>query len=63
MIASDGLWEFIDNDQVLTLILPLVKKKDWNGCVEKLVKEAHACWLKEDEVVDDITVVIVTFAY
>ena len=41
--------------------MPLIKKKDWAGCVEKLVKEAYNFWLKEDEVVDDITVLLVIF--
>lgn len=36
-------------------------KNDPDGACEKLVKEATAAWKREDEVVDDITIIVVFF--
>ena len=37
-------------------------KNDPEGACERLVKEAVACWKREDEVVDDITIIICFFS-
>ena len=49
VVASDGIWEFLDNDTVK------------NGACKELVKKATEFWNQEDVVVDDITVVVVFF--
>lgn len=41
------------------MIAPFYIKNDPEGACEKLVKEAVAAWKKEDEVIDDITIIIV----
>ena len=61
VIASDGLWEFFSNQKVMDICVPFIKKNDLDGACEKLIKKSVAAWQREDEVVDDITVIIVVF--
>ena len=61
VIASDGVWEFLDNQAVTDIVLPFYKKNDPNGACRALIKESTDWWNKEDIVVDDITVIIVFF--
>ena len=58
-VASDGIWEFLSNEDVVSMIAPFYVKNDPEGACEKLVKEAVAAWKREDEVIDDITIIIV----
>ena len=61
VIASDGIWEFLDNDTVKNMVMPFYEKNDPNGACKELIKKATEFWNQEDIVVDDITVVIVFF--
>ena len=61
VIASDGVWEFLDNKTVCDIVMPFYKKNDPDGACKALIKESTEWWNKEDIVVDDITVVIVFF--
>ena len=56
MYASDGIWEFIPNDQAATIVLD--KLPDLREAALKLVKEAISRWRDEEEVIDDITAII-----
>ena len=58
-MASDGVWEFLSNEDVLKLILPFYNKNQPEKACDKVIKESVAWWKREDEVVDDITIVIV----
>ena len=60
VIASDGLWEFMDNQEVLDTILPFYKKspKHPEKAIDKLVSKATMKWQKEEDVVDDTTVIV-----
>ena len=62
VIASDGVWEFITNDDCVNKVLPFWKKNDPEGACEKLVLESVEHWKREDEVIDDITVICVFLA-
>jgi len=59
--ASDGVWEFISNDQAVKICLDSVLKGDLAGAAKLLVAEAHRQWTQQEDVVDDITVVVVRF--
>lgn len=61
IVASDGLWEFLSNKQVLDTILPFYKKdkKRPEKAIEKLIAKSTAKWSKEEGVVDDTTVILV----
>ena len=58
MIASDGVWEFMRNEEVVDVVLPFFEKKNAEGAAEALVREAYRRWKLEEEVIDDITCVI-----
>ena len=53
--ASDGLWEFMSNQEVLDLIAGI---DDPRKAVDVLVAEAGARWMKEEQVIDDTTVIV-----
>lgn len=61
VVASDGVWEFLSSEQVVSLVVPFYYKNDPEGACEKLVEESVAAWKREDQVVDDITAVVVFF--
>ena len=61
VVASDGVWEFLDNKAVTNIVMPFYKKNDPDGACKALIKESTEWWNKEDIVVDDITVVCVFF--
>ena len=61
VVASDGVWEFLDNDTVKDIVMPYYEKNDPNGACKELIKKSTEWWNKEDIVVDDITVIVVFF--
>ena len=61
VLASDGVWEFLDNQKVKDLVLPFYKKNDPEGACKILISESTKWWNEEDIVVDDITVICLFF--
>ena len=61
IIASDGVWEFLDNKKVADMVMPFYEKNDPDGACKALIKESTDWWNKEDVVVDDITVIAIFF--
>lgn len=59
LIASDGVWEFMSNVDVARLVYPYVEKNAPEAAANALVKEATKRWKKEEEVIDDITCIII----
>lgn len=57
--ASDGVWEFLSNEQAVSIIWKY--KHDLGEAVNQLVEEAAKQWRKEEEVIDDITAIVVVF--
>ena len=60
-ICSDGVWEFIQNEQVRDLGNAFLIKNDVGGFCSELVKFAVHSWEQFDIIRDDITVVCVFF--
>ena len=59
IIASDGLYEFIESEEVVKFVGEFYKNNDIVGCCEFLYKES---WLDEEEdTIDDITIIVVFF--
>lgn len=59
-MGSDGLWEFIDNQEAASVILPYYLKGKLEDGIDALVNLAYKRWTAEDDsVVDDITVIVV----
>ena len=61
VVASDGIWEFLDNDTVKNMVMPYYEKKDPIGACKELIKKSTEFWNQEDIVVDDITCIVVFF--
>jgi serine/threonine protein phosphatase PrpC len=60
VIASDGVWEFLSNEDVAQIVFPFFEKRNAEGAAEALVKEGYLKWkYEEDDIVDDITCVII----
>ena len=61
IICSDGVWEFLSNENVMEICNKYYIRNDVNGLCQDLIKKATFWWEKEDNVIDDITVVAVFF--
>jgi len=61
VLASDGVWEFLNNEDVMELVNPFYNENNIEEACSTLIKESVKHWKKEDEVIDDITTVIVYF--
>jgi len=59
IIASDGVWEFIESEECVNIIKDYYLKDDIQGATEFLVKESSKRWVQEEEVIDDITIIMV----
>jgi serine/threonine protein phosphatase PrpC len=60
IIGSDGLWEFISNQEALDLIAKC-PRNDPAVAVEILAKESNKRWMREEQVVDDTTIAVAYF--
>ena len=61
LLASDGSWEFITSDECVSFVKDFYIKKDINGALNFLYKEASKRWIIEEEVIDDITLILIFF--
>ena len=59
VVASDGLFEFISSQNIVEIIKVYYLNKDIVGCCEYLYELSRDKWMKEEEVVDDITMILV----
>ena len=59
IIASDGVWEFLSNDDVVRIVEPFYLQNSAEKAAEALIKEALKRWKQEENVVDDITCIII----
>jgi serine/threonine protein phosphatase PrpC len=55
VVATDGLWEFIDNDETIALMTDTPGPAEAVDC---LVKEANQRWMQEEQVIDDTTIIV-----
>lgn len=55
------MWEFLSNQEVADLVLPYYIENQPEAAANAIVRASHAKWRQEEEVVDDITVVVVFF--
>jgi serine/threonine protein phosphatase PrpC len=60
VIASDGVWEFLSNDDIGKIVMPYFECKNAEKAAEAVVRESYLKWKsEEDDIVDDITCVII----
>ena len=59
VIASDGIWEYIDSDECIKIIKDYYENNmDAVGGLNALVKEAFKRWKIEEDNIDDITAIV-----
>lgn len=63
IIWSDGIWEFISSQECVDITSLYYEKNDLKGCCQYLYAEWSMRWLKKEEVIDDITLILVFFEY
>ena len=61
IICSDGIWEFLSNEEVMKIANSFYLRNDPFGLCQNLTNKSMDFWLKDDNYVDDITVVAVFF--
>ena len=61
-IASDGIWEFMSNLEVLKIIKVYKPRGDLEGACDRIMSAALEKWRTEEEGgIDDITFVLIFF--
>jgi len=55
VVASDGLWEFMTDQEVIDIC---ATQTDARKTVDLLIMEANGRWMKEEQVIDDTTVIV-----
>jgi serine/threonine protein phosphatase PrpC len=55
VVATDGLWEFVDNDETVEMVEAQPSPMD---AVDVLVTEAATRWMHEEQVIDDTTIIV-----
>jgi serine/threonine protein phosphatase PrpC len=57
ILGSDGIWEFISNDEMANIVYEF--NNDANKACKAIVKESTKKWQMEEDVIDDITVIVI----
>jgi len=57
--ASDGVWEFISSQEAVNIVHPF--RGNLHQAAARLVEESCTRWKREEEVIDDVTCVILAF--
>ena len=62
IIASDGIWEYISSEECVKIVKEFYENNfDAVGAINAIMKEAFNRWKKFDEIIDDITAIIIFF--
>ena len=61
LICSDGIWEFMSNEQAMKISNKFYLRNDPKGLCHELSQEAIKLWEVREVVIDDITIVVVFF--
>ena len=61
VIASDGVWEFLKNENVIDIGKNFYIDNDTSNICHKIVDTSASIWQSRDVVMDDITVVVMFF--
>ena len=58
IIATDGIWEFITNEECMRFANPFYMRNDCFGLCKELSQKATNLWITKDIIIDDITCVV-----
>ena len=61
VLCSDGVWDFMDNENVMKIGNKHYLNNNPNGFCEEIIGNAAYWWEKEDIIIDDITALIIFF--
>ena len=62
ILATDGIWQFLSNEQVKNIILPYYEEDNISGGIQKLVTSARRMWeTMNPKFIADITVILLFF--
>ena len=61
VVASDGVWEFMNNEQVKNIVIKYMKSQDCFACSKEIVDKARQIWKGTTYAIDDITCVVTFF--
>lgn len=59
IIASDGIWDRIPNEEVAAIVREYYERRDSVGAGNELARVAVDRWQKDHGMVDDITVIVI----
>ena len=59
ILASDGVWEFISNQEAASIVMPHFLNNSAEKAAEALISESIRRWQEEDTSIDDITCIII----
>ena len=59
MLGSDGIFEFISSNECVNIVKDYYLKNDLDGALNYLYKESSKRWMMEEEMIDDITLILV----
>jgi len=60
VLASDGVWEFLTNEEAGSIILPFYLNKNAEKAAETLVRAAFKKWKQNESfTIDDITCIVI----
>ena len=61
VVASDGVWEFMNNEQVKNIVIKYMNTQDCFACSKEIVEKARQIWKGTTYAIDDITCVVSFF--
>jgi serine/threonine protein phosphatase PrpC len=59
IIASDGVWEFLSNEDIAKIVWPFYLKNSPELAGNAIVRASAQKWRENDSVIDDITCVTI----
>ena len=58
VMASDGVWEFMSNEEVAKIVYPHYFTGNAEKAAEEIVKQSFIKWKENEVLIDDITCVV-----
>ncbi|CAD8091952.1 unnamed protein product [Paramecium primaurelia] len=59
VIASDGVWEYMSNEEVMSIVIPFLEKDNPDQAAERIIIEATQAWRRNSLARDDITCIVI----
>ena len=63
VIASDGVFEFIENEEIIKHLVPFYEKNQIQQASDYLLNLAHKSWTQNSSIIDDITFILIFINY